>query len=251
MPDYTEKQVSFYTDLSKHYEFQTRLKEVLDNPQSNIVTCSMSKSTSDRFCLFFETKDSKRTFNHASFDFYTPFSKESDAYYLDLGFSQTDIDGLKALLDGYAFRNAYEGLFFASLFFGPELNPNKAVSIYFKFVANADKNRHIVNGKKCIFKQATVRKQSLAYELNLRKHKFDLTSGLYECNTYNFHDYPKLADCVDHMKKYVHNVPNPELMLVEFYYDVEYLSSYVTKVSKLSQGELVEVDIQDLLNTAQ
>jgi len=249
MPDYTEKQVSFYTDLSKHYEFQSNLQSVLDNPQSHIVACSMSKSTSDRFCLFFETKDSKRTFNHVSFDFYTPFSKESDDYYLNLGLSQSDIDGLKALLDGYAFRNAYEGLFFGSLFFGPELNPNKAVSIYYKFVEDPQKNRYLINGKKCILKQAVVRKQSLAYELNLKKHKLNPYSVLFECNTYNFHDYDKVDHCIDHMKKYVHNVPNPELMMVTYYYDLEYLTSYVVDVSKLVNGELVDVEIKEFFNS--
>ena len=241
----SDNRVSFYTDLSKHYEFQSRLKEILNHPESNITNCYFARSTSDRFCLFMETKNPKYSWKSIVFDFCNEFSKETDEHYLTDGLSQVDIDNLKPFLDGYAFKNSYEGLFFSSLFFGKELNPTKAISIYFKFTPDAEKRQYIIEGKKCELKEAVASRDELVYELKREKQK--MHANLYKCNTYSFQHHKQMKYCIEQITKSKTRVPHPDLYVVEFYNDLEYLSSYIKSVSKVVDDQLVEVDVNDFI----
>lgn len=240
-----DNRVSFYTDRSKHHEFLVRLQEILDDPQSNIANCYIARSTSDRFCVFFETKNPRYSFSNIVFDFCNPFSRETDDQFLADGLSQFDVDNLKPFLDGFAFKNSYEGLFFSSVFVGPEFNPKQASSIYFKFTPDVDKKQHLVDGKKCELKEAVTSRENLVYELERQHNKKH--ANLFKCSTYSFQESSKREHSVASLKKIGAIVPRRESFLVEFYYDVEYLDSYIKSVHMLINDELVEVDIQDFI----
>jgi hypothetical protein len=238
--------VSFYTDLSKHHEFNSRLAAIINDPQSNISDCYLAKSTSDRFCLFIDTKNPNHSFTNIVFDFHHSFSRDN-AYYLESGLSQFDIDNLTPFLADYTLTNAYEGLFFASQFFVSELNSSKAHIIYFKFSADEEKNQHLIDGKKFELKCAVTSRENLAFELKRVKKTKTKHANMLKCNTYSFQDHQKIDTCLDRVRKSKSIFPNPDLLVIEFYYDLEYLSSYIKSASELVGDELVGIDIEALM----
>lgn len=252
----SEKRVSFYTDVSKHHEFIARLNAILNEPDSSISNCYLTRSTSDRYCLFITPFNAQYDFTTITFDFCNFFSnsheKDENFYkrYMDQGLSKADIDRLSDLLDDFAFENSYEGLFFASKFFEPVLNPSKALSIYFKFTANEKARLEVIDGKKLEKSYSVIRREYLAYELS-RVDNIDFNAPLIKCNTYSFTQYKKLDFCIQAIKKTSGNYPPIENFVVVQYRDLEYYSTYIESVFKLVDDKLVEVDIKDIVNTAE
>jgi uncharacterized protein YuzB (UPF0349 family) len=252
----TNKRASFYTDISKQQEFIARLNAILNEPDSSISNCYLARSTSDRYCLFITPFNAQYDFTNITFDFCNFFSnstvKDDDFYsrYVDQGLSKTDVDRLSDLLDAFAFENFYEGLFFASKFFEPELNPLKVNSLYFKFTANEEDRLELIDGKKLEKHYSVTTRQNLAYELS-RDKSIDLNANLIKCNTYSFSQYKKLDFCLREIKKTNGNYPTVEKLVVVQYRDLEYYNSYIQSVFALVDDELVEVDIKDIVNTAE
>lgn len=250
----SEKRVSFYTDVSKHLEFIARLNAILNEPDSSISNCYITRSTSDRYCLFITPINPQYDFTTITFDFCNFFSnsdeKDGNFYkrYMDQGLSKEDVDLLSDFLDSFAFYNSYEGLFFASKFFEPVLNPSEAKRIYFKFTANEKACLELIDGKKLEKYYSVTTRQNLAYELS-RDKSIDLNANLIKCNTYSFSQHKKLDFCLQEIKKTSGNHPPVENFIVIQYKDLEYFGTYIESVFKLIDDKLVEVDIQDIVNT--
>lgn len=245
----SDNRVSFYTDLTKHHEFLSRLQEIINHPESNIVDCYFAQSTSNRFSLFIDTKNPRYSFKSIVFDFSNPFWRDSwgdaDSTYLEDGLSQVDIDNLKPFLADFTFKNSYEGLFFASVFFGEVFNPKKASTIYLKFTPDVKKNKYIVDGKHCELQLAVTSRENLVYELERERNKKH--AGLYKCSTYSFQHHKEMKYCINQINKVSGHVPKPDWYVVEFYHDLEHLGSYINTVYKVVDEQLVKVDIEDFL----
>jgi hypothetical protein len=252
----SDKRASFYTDVSKHHEFISRLKSILKQPDSSISNCYITRSTSDKYCLFITPANPQYDFTKITFDFNNFFSSsptKNDTFYkryMDQGLSKVDIDSLSDLLDEFAFENFYEGMFFASKFFEPELNPSEAYSLYFKFTADEKHERYFIDGKKVEKYYSVIDRENLAYVLNL-EDDLDLDAILIKCNTYGFTHYNMLDFCIQAIKKTSGHHPRPENFVVEVYQDLEYFGGYIKGVFELVDDKLVEVDIKDIVNTTE
>ncbi len=246
---YSDNRVSFYTDLTKHHEFLSRLKEIINHPESNIVDCYFAQSTSNRFSLFIDTKNPRYSFKSIVFDFTNPFWrdswKNSDSTYLEDGLSQRDIDNLKTFLADFTFKNSYEGLFFASLFFGETFNPKKASTIYLKFTPDEENNKYTIDGKYCELQMAVTSRDNLVHELKREGNKKH--ANLYKCNTYSFQHHREMKYCIDQINRVAKDVPKPDWYVVEFYHDLEHLSSYIKTIYNVVDEQLIEVNIEDII----
>jgi hypothetical protein len=242
----TFKRVSLFTDLKYNIEFIDELNKILFLKDSSIGSCYITLSTSDKICLFLYPKKCPYKFCPISFDFFHPLiynqekKEEFYSHFENEGLSRKDIDLLNDFLSKYCFESYPEGLFFASKFLGKELNPDKKKCVFYKYEPDPNYNRYFINDLKL----------QKFYSLNFSNHlysvidKDDLYYGkeLKKCNTYGFSVHIDSSHCIKEIKAR----PSDKSVIVEYYVDYETLQGYLSKVFKLIDEKLVEIDINKL-----
>lgn len=246
-----ENKVSFYTDLSKHYEFKERLMAILSDPESSIGYCFLTRSTSDRFCLFLSPLTSKYSFSNISFDFFNFFTRQDvkdESFYIhytEQGLSRKDIDLFHDLLQDFTFDNFHEGQFFASLFFGENFNPNKLNCIILKYIPDPNYNRYLISGRKVARFYSIISESNLAFLLN-KEDYIDYNAELINCNTYGFTQEKEIKRCLKGIQELTFRHPPVQQLVVEHYRDYETSAGYIGKIFKFVNGELIETAIQSI-----
>lgn len=246
----TDKKITFYTDLTKHHEFISRLNSILNNKESSVSDCYLSSSTMGAFYL---NIISKSNFENSLFNFSNFFSRgnEKNDYfyqsYLNRGLSKQDIDLFSDFLDEFAFTNRFEGDFFASRFFENELNKKNHNRIYFKFTPSEKNNNHLVSGKK-LSRHYTVESETALGHLLNNEDVSNQDSKLTKINTYSFSNIEKIQTAIVHLEDKNKIIPHDKNYIVEHFKDLEYYVGYIANIYDWKDGKLIDVDIKKFVN---
>lgn len=246
----TDKKITFYTDLSKHHEFISRLNAILNDPESSVSDCYLSLSTTGSYYL---NISSKSTFQNSTFNFSNFFSrsdKKDDNFYnayLSRGLSKKDIELFSDFFDEFAFTNHFEGDFFASRFFEKELNPKEFQRIYFKFSLDEKHNNHIIENKKLTRYYSVASKEILLHYLKDEK-LLNNDSKLVEMNTYTFANNEKIQTAIVDLENKNKIIPHDKNYIVEHFKDLEYYVGYIANIYDWNDGKLIDVDIRNFVN---
>lgn len=240
------KRVSFFKDLQHNIEFINQLNEILLDKNSSIGACYITRSISDRICLFIYPKNCPYKFCPLSFDFYNPLyynqekNEEFYSHFENEGLSRKDADLLNDFLLNYCFESSIEGLFFASKFLEKDLNPDKKKCVFFKYEADNNYNRYFINDLK-LQKFYSVNFSNHLYSV-IDKDDLYFDKELKKINAYGFSVHIEPSHCIKEIK----SRPSDKSIIVEYYVDYETLQGYLSKVFKLIDDKLVEVDLNKL-----
>ena len=249
----TRKQIAIYTNISKQIEFKDRLNAILERPESSIAVCYLQQSTADKFCLFIIPKTPKYDFTTITFDFTHYFSDspspcpEFYERYMGYGLSKEDIDSLSHLLDEFTFKNRYEGAFFASKFFEPQLNLKNNKSILFKCIPDDLYNRYLIDGRYVERYYSVVTADQLV-RLFKNEKDLDFNKTLVKCKTSTLSTHVKIEHCYADITQVRRDSDPVEQYIVEHYQDFETWGGYIKTIFKLDDG-LQEVDIKSFTDT--
>lgn len=247
----TRKKLAVYTNISKQIEFKDRLNAILNQPNSSIAVCYLQQSTPNKFCLFIIPNTPKYDFATISFDFCHYFSDspsvcpEFYSRYMGYGLSKEDIDSLSELLDEFTFKSRYEGVFFASKFFEPELNLYNNKTIVFKFTPDDQQGRCVIDRQYLNRYYTVLTSEQIAQCLKNEKSS-DFRNALIRCNTKTFSQHRKIEHCYTDITQVRLEEP-VERYIVEHYQDFETTNGYIGKIYQLDGG-LHEIGINSFLN---